>query len=97
MTPPNLVFTSRLAELEDKIEASRQDASDDLGDIRDEIRDMGFVLVRVIAAGADFQRLGQGLDLLFGFQGVQELEAPFRFPSETMAKAFFKMSRCRRR
>jgi prefoldin subunit 5 len=31
---------SRLAELEDKIEASRQDMSDELGDIRKEIREM---------------------------------------------------------
>jgi len=29
---------SRLAELEDKVEASRQDISDELGDIRSEIR-----------------------------------------------------------
>jgi hypothetical protein len=29
---------SRLAEIEDKIEASRQDASDNIGDLRDELR-----------------------------------------------------------
>ena len=50
----------------------------------------GFVLVRIITAGTDCQRLGQRLDLLFSFQSVPELEARFRFPSETMAKAFLK-------
>ena len=29
---------SRLAEIEDKIEASRQDASDNIGDLREELR-----------------------------------------------------------
>ena len=31
---------SRLAEIEDKIEASRQDMSDGLGDVREELREM---------------------------------------------------------
>ncbi len=30
---------SRLAEIEDKIEASRQDATDNIGDLREELRD----------------------------------------------------------
>jgi prefoldin subunit 5 len=30
---------SRLAEVEDKIEASRQDATDNIGDLREELRD----------------------------------------------------------
>ena len=30
---------SRLAEIEDKIEAARQDASDNIGDLREELRD----------------------------------------------------------
>src|ERR1700744_3085631 len=48
------------------------------------------LLVRVISAGADFQGLGQFLDLILGFQLVHKLEASLRCPSETMAKAFLR-------
>jgi hypothetical protein len=53
--------------------------------------------VGVITAGGNFQRLGQFLDLIISFERVHELEALFTCPSETMAKAFFKISRWRRR
>src|SRR6185437_9234753 len=55
------------------------------------------VLMGVKTAGGNFQRLGQFLDLIISLELVHELEALFRLPSETMAKAFFKISRCRRR
>ncbi len=33
-------LTSRLAEIDDRIEASRQDASDSIGEIKEEVRDV---------------------------------------------------------
>ena len=60
-------------------------------------RTFALLLMPVKTAEGDFQRLGQLLDLIISFECVPELEALFRLPSETMAKAFFKMSRYRRR
>lgn len=48
-------------------------------------------------AGADLQRLGQFARGKTTFKRGHYLEALERFESETMAKAFFRMSRCRRR
>ena len=56
---------------------------------------LALMLVRIKSAGTHFQCLGQFLDLIVHLQLTHKLEALFRCPSETIAKAFLKLSRWR--
>src|SRR6185503_19291445 len=60
-------------------------------------RPLVFVLVPQEPATADLQRLAQLRARIVCFKLGHYFESLEGFESETMAKAFFKMSRCRRR